>query len=165
MTLDQAKIISAALAEMTPVTLTFDEAQLFIKNKCKVKSDVHRAIGNLVINKEELPLEEFAVGYRIYKIIYFIKENNGRVKSQFVIERAELLGANSDKEDCEYILDRQREIPVELLQKSTIIFTNYHNPFNMDFAFLTWHNNLLIRKWSANSDSFDSQACVVRRVK
>ncbi len=88
--------------------------------------------------KDSLPTE-MTVGGRTYDILRFLWEDK-RSEVSHLVNRIKEMNANLGKEDGEYILKHQNEIPVSLREKANFVFSDWRDP---------------------DPDGFESTCCVV----
>ena len=83
-------------------------------------------MSNLKINNS-LPTE-MKIGDRIYEVLRFLNEGENYLESRgHLRERAKELNAHLGKEDGQYLLEHQEDIPIEFQKEGfAFLFTNWH---------------------------------------
>ena len=100
------------------------------------------------VQKETLPTE-ITIGDRTYEVLGFDPKNNPYVEGYTMAVRAKEMNANLGKDDGQYFLDHQDEIPVALRAKVVFLFTDWHPPINSDHSYYVWWNgDLWVKEWN-----------------
>ncbi|MEA3449649.1 MAG: hypothetical protein U9Q85_01570 [Patescibacteria group bacterium] len=98
-------------------------------------------------DKDFLPTQ-MTPGERIYDILDFLEVGEMFVVGHTMVKRAKEMNANLGKEDGEYILKHQNDIPVALREKVVFIFSDWHlSGFPGDACFVCWLGDEWIRRW------------------
>lgn len=98
-------------------------------------------------DKDFLPTQ-MTPGERIYDILDFLEVGEMFVVGHTMVKRAKEMNANLGKEDGEYILKHQNDIPVALREKVVFIFSDWHpSGFPWDACFVCWLGGEWIRRW------------------
>ncbi|MBI5071616.1 hypothetical protein HZB93_01850 [Candidatus Falkowbacteria bacterium] len=120
--------------------------------------------GQADVKKPEIPTE-MTVGGRVYEILSFLREeDNGFVRGDVMVSRAKELGANLGKEDCEFLLTHQDEIPPALRGKVVFVFPDLRRPGDREHvAYLHWDDGGWYRHWYWLSDDWDGYDRLLRR--
>lgn len=91
---------------------------------------------------------EMTVGGRIYDILGFLKAGETSIVGHTMVERAKEMNANLGKEDGEYILKHQQDIPVALRGKVVFVFTDWRHPDSPENAYYVyWHDDSWVQLW------------------
>jgi hypothetical protein len=71
----------------------------------------------------------FTVGNRTYDMLSFFREDDGKaVVGHTMVERVKKMKANLGKDDGQYLLNNQRDIPVALRGEVVFVFTGWRGP-------------------------------------
>ena len=108
---------------------------------------------------------EMTVGGRVYEILSFLREEDGgSVRGDVMVSRAKELGANLGKEDCEFILAHQADIPVALRGKVTFVFPDWRHPDDREsVAYVDWRVGGWCQGWGWLSDGWYGHGRLLRR--
>ncbi|MFA5128775.1 MAG: hypothetical protein WC445_02275 [Patescibacteria group bacterium] len=97
--------------------------------------------------KSSLPTE-MTIGGRTYEILSFLWEGETSVVGRVMVARAERLGANLGKEDCEFLLAHQDEVPAALRGKVVFVFPDWRFPVDRGLvACVRWHDDGWCQDW------------------
>lgn len=103
--------------------------------------------GGAEVKTSSLPTE-ITVGGRTYEILSFLREGEDCVPGCAMVARAEKVGANLRKEDCEFLLAHQDEIPPVLRSKIVFVFPGWRHPDAPGkVACLTWGGGSWYQFW------------------
>ena len=105
------------------------------------------------------------IGHRTYEILSFLQENEISVGRDTVINRAKKIGANITKDDGQYLLSHQVDIPTDLRGKVVFAFPDWHHSqIPRRVCYVIWSNDQWIQKWFGRRDSrYDKNDRLIRR--
>lgn len=91
--------------------------------------------------------DELKVGGRVYSIFRFLRKGKVWIQDETLRERARQLRASGDDEHCQFILEHQSDIPVELRGRVKFLFpeTAYGVDNAIVFTLIHWDSRK--RKW------------------
>ena len=79
------------------------------------------------------------IGEHIYEILKFLRAGEGYISGPVMLERAKNMNAHLGVKEALYIVEHQRDIPVDLRGKIFLVFIDCRHPSNPDFvAYLCW---------------------------
>ncbi len=94
---------------------------------------------------DRLPTE-LTLGDRTYEILGFLKPGETSVKGDVMVQRAKEMNAHLGKEDGQWFLDHQDDIPESLRGKVAFVFTDWRYPdASRDVYYVFWHD--ASRRW------------------
>lgn len=110
-------------------------------------------------------LERFAIGNRVYELIDILEGNENRISGYEMIKRAKKFHANLGKEEGQFILGCQDEIP-EIFWDLSLYFPQWHPS---SIPELITYLKRIAHRWLKNS-AYPGNSCyrydrLVRRVK
>ena len=101
---------------------------------------------------------------RTYEILSFLKDGEGVVESAVMVERVKELGIDFGKEDCEYLIAHQAEIPIAFRGKINFIFPNWRNPSLSDYvALVRWNDSCWVLVWPRLVSDWSDRTRLLRR--
>jgi hypothetical protein len=107
---------------------------------------------------------EMTVGGRVYEILSFLKRDEKIVVGHTMVERAHEMNAHLGKEDCEFILAHQADIPAALRGKVAFVFPDMQSLGGREnVAVLHWGDGGWYRGWYWLGDDWDGFGRVLRR--
>jgi hypothetical protein len=113
--------------------------------------------------KSALPTE-MTVGGRTYEILSFLKGDEKSVAGYTMVERAHEMNAHLGKDDCEFILAHQDEIPAALRGKDELVFPDMRDPDDCGLvAYLRWDDDGWYQHWDWLDDDWDDNVRLLRR--
>lgn len=118
--------------------------------------EIHHSLRLLRRKSVVLPTE-MTVGGRVYDILSFGEKIMG---DGTMIAVANKMQANLGKEDCQYILEHQTDIPVELRGEVVFVFTDWCD--NGCVVCLSWYKGSWTRDWRRLGDKHSR--CLRRKV-
>ena len=146
--MDQFAELAAAVVRSLPRDINPNSAQYWIVNQGELGERLKTALIVAEYEESELPTE-MTVGGRVYEILSFLREEDGgSVRGDVMVSRAKELGANLGKEDCEFILAHQADIPVALRGKIVFVFPDWRSPVDReDVAYVGWGGDGWYQFW------------------
>ncbi|MFA5128798.1 MAG: hypothetical protein WC445_02390 [Patescibacteria group bacterium] len=163
---DQFAELGAAVLRSLPRDMEPELAQFWILHQDLLATTLD---GALIARQPAKPTElelptEMTVGGRTYEILSFLREGEERVHGHTMVARAEKLGAYLGKEDCEFILAHQDEIPAALRGKIVFVFPDMRYPVGREcVAYLRWRGDRWYQYWGWLDVGWDDGARVLRR--
>ena len=113
--------------------------------------------------KDALPTT-MTIGDRTYDILGFLRGDEKYVKGDVMVARVVEMGANLGKEDGQYLLDHQDEIPVALRGKVVFVFTDWRHPGSSEGVYYVyWDDDRWVRYWRWLARDFRGYCRVLRR--
>ena len=107
---------------------------------------------------------EITVGERTYEILPILRDKEESVTGDLMVARAKEANAHLGKEDGEYLLTHQDEIPVSLRSKMVFVFTNWPRPDNPGHVYYVfWYGGRWVESWCWLDDDWDGCYRVLRR--
>ena len=108
---------------------------------------------------------EMTVGGRVYEILSFLREEDGgSVRGDVMVSRAKELGANLGKEDCEFLLAHQADIPAALRGKIVFVFPDWRCPGGRGgVACVGWGGGGWCQDWGWLSYDWNGDVRLLRR--
>ena len=104
------------------------------------------------------------IGDRTYDILGFLRGDEKYVKGDVMVARVVEMGANLGKEDGQYLLDHQDEIPVALRGKVVFVFTDWRHPGSSEGVYYVyWDDDRWVRYWRWLARDFRGYCRVLRR--
>jgi len=104
-----------------------------LENRSKVKEFCDQIL------KETLT-PTMTVGDRTYKILSFSRKDEGSMNGYTMVERAKEMSAHLGKDDGEYLLEHQLDIPVALRRNVIFVFTDWRCSSDSDLVQCVWWN-------------------------
>lgn len=146
-------------------TLNKDELEALLdeRNAEKVKEFCKTLIApKPVENAGSLPTE-MTIGDRVYEILGFLKEDEKRIFGREMIKRVIEMKASLGKDDGQYLLDHQQDIPKSLRGKIIFVFTDRRQFDDSDTVFFVcWIDGRWV--WSYYSPCHYDNRGVIDRV-
>lgn len=108
---------------------------------------------------------EMTLGGRVYDILGFLREEDkGSVAGSVMVARAAEMDASRGKEDCEYVLAHQAEIPEALRGKVAFVFPDWRLPACPEsVAYVYWLGGRWVQDWSWLGDDWRGGGRLLRR--
>lgn len=111
------------------------------------------------------------IGDRIYEFLNLLKLGEVYIPGPLMEERAKEMNAYLGEEDAKYILDNQKDIPVEFCGKIHLIFLGWDVPVDSKsissklVARLSWHGWIWVQNNQSFYNSWMKESVLVRRIK
>lgn len=103
------------------------------------------------------------IGKRCVDILSFFKGKETSVPGQTMVDRATEMSAHNGKEEYDYLLERQDEIPAALRGKVVFVFTDYRHPDDPErVAYVFWSGDRWVRGWGWFGRGFNGRYRVLR---
>lgn len=91
---------------------------------------------------------EMTIAGRTYEILGLLRGDEQSVPGSTMVERAKDMNANLGKDDGEFLLKHQQEIPVALRGKVAFVFTDWRIPDDPGHvAYVDWNGSRWVRNW------------------
>lgn len=104
------------------------------------------------------------IGGRTYDILAFLREGEEMLIGDLMVDRAKEMGANLGKDDGQYILDHQDEIPAALRGEVVFVFTSWRRPVGSEsVCYVFWLGDCWVLSWGSLGRGWLGRDRVLRR--
>ena len=101
---------------------------------------------------KSLPIT-LTIGDRVYDSLSFLRGDEKSVRGPVMVDRSKEMNAHLGKEEGEYLLEHQGDIPEELRGEIVFVFTDWRHPDDSEHVYYVYWSGRSQYNGLANSDS------------